>query len=93
MTKGCNEDANRFYDPHKDDDVLFADKLAYNSHTIVVAVKNIPNCYLRFANDPLHKKRAEDSILAQGWTEFLDDPSETPDPRWLPRLPMVKAGY
>ena len=93
LTKSCNEVPNRFYDPYKDYDILFGDMLAFNSHAITVVVKNIPNCYLEFANDPFHKRRHEDDILAMAWTEYLNDPSETPDPKWLTRLPMTKAGY
>lgn len=91
MTGDCNENSNAKVQPHSDEDVLVIDEAAHNAHTVTITVKQIPNCKLKFKNDPLHKKRDEDAIIAQAWHEYLQDPEA--DPRWLPRLPMVKAGY
>ena len=91
LTGGCNHHSNDKINPHSDEDVLVVDEIAHNSHTATITVKQIPNCPLEYANDPLHKHRYEDAILAQSWHEFLEDPNANPE--WLPRLPMVKAGY
>ena len=39
-------------------------------------------------NDPSHKSRGEDSIIAWTWKAFVDDPS---DPEILLRMPMTKV--
>lgn len=91
MAGGCNESPDHKYDPYSDVELITFDELAHNSKSIVVLIKQIPNCPLEFPNDPLHIKRKEDAILAQAWTEYLNDPES--DPTWLPRLPMVKAGF
>jgi PhoPQ-activated pathogenicity-related protein len=44
-----------------------------------------------FENDPKHKHTEEDAFLAEAWKEFVEDPEHRPD--WVPRLPMVKAGF
>lgn len=91
LTGGCNDESNMVVKPHTDEDVLVVDEISHNAHTIAITVKQIPNCPLHFPDDPRNKSRSEDAILAQAWHEFLKDPKA--DPKWLPRLPMVKAGY
>ena len=91
LTGDCNENPNNNINPHKDEDVLVIDEIAHNSHTPTITVKQIPNCPLKYENDPLRKHRYEDAILAQSWHEFLEDPEANPE--WLPRLPMVKSAY
>ena len=44
-----------------------------------------------FTSDPIKLERNEDDILAWAWSEFMEDPEK--DPKWLARLPMVKASY
>ena len=44
-----------------------------------------------YPGDPQKKNRNEDAILAWAWRSFIDDPEH--DPEWIPRLPMVKAGF
>jgi PhoPQ-activated pathogenicity-related protein len=53
MTTGCNDVPNQKLDPLTDKNVIFGDKLAYNSETISVVIRDIPNCPLVFKNDPL----------------------------------------
>ena len=44
-----------------------------------------------FPSDPQRMPREEDELLAWAWRQFLTAPAASRDPRWLPRLPMVKA--
>jgi PhoPQ-activated pathogenicity-related protein len=55
-------------------DILVGDEIAHNTRAIAVVVKQIPNAPYVFPNDPDHKKRHEDSLLAWSWREFHDDP-------------------
>ena len=65
--------------------------MAHNTRSITVAVKQVPNCPVIYPSDPDQKERLEDAILAWAWREFIEDPDHKTD--WIPRLPMVKAGF
>ena len=80
LTWDCNEKAQ---DPIKqsDLDVIVTDEWASQTHSITVAVKNLPNCHYVFPNDPTKKSRHEDAILAESWRQYLDDPEHKSD--WL----------
>ena len=51
----------------------------------------MPNEPIVFDDDPTHKRRTEDAIIAWTWYKFLLEPSS--DPIRLVRFPMVKAGF
>ena len=91
LTGSCNKNPDAPIKPHSDEDVLLVDEIAQDTNAITIAVKQIPNCPLVFPSDPEKRGRSEDAILAWAWKEFLEDPAL--DPKWLPRLPMVKAAY
>jgi PhoPQ-activated pathogenicity-related protein len=69
---------------------LIVDELAHNSHQVTISMMQIPNCPLEFRDDPQHRGREEDDLIALSWLEFLENPD---DPKWLVWLPMVKASY
>jgi PhoPQ-activated pathogenicity-related protein len=63
-------------------------RLATDTQSVVVQVDDVPNQPLTFADDPQHKARVEDEIIA-----FLQARYATNrDPNQLLRLPMVKSG-
>ena len=90
ISENCNHGHNSKQTPWSDYNTLIVDELAHNSQQVTISMMQIPNCPLKFANDPGHHHRSEDSLIAQSWLEFLQDP-EHPD--WLIWLPMVKASY
>ncbi|HLU46790.1 MAG TPA: PhoPQ-activated protein PqaA family protein, partial [Planctomycetota bacterium] len=53
--------------------------------SVVAELRMVPNQPLEFFDDG--KERYEDDLIAHAWTQFL----KTGEPRWLPRLPMVKS--
>lgn len=59
--------------------------IASATGSLVVEVKMIPNQPIVFHGDGTPRK--EDDLIAYCWDQFLD----TGDPRWLPRMPMVKS--
>lgn len=61
-------------------------RLAAETHSIVIALKDVPNQYLRF-DDQVPRK--EDSIIAYSWNRYLDDPYH--NRYWPAHLPMTKA--
>ena len=90
MTAGCNEGPPK--PPAADEEyLLLAAVLANRTGAIGVVIYQIPNCPITYPSDPSGKKRSEDSMIAWAWHEFLTTPVH--DPVWLPRFPMVKAGF
>lgn len=90
ITDGKNDkpnDVQKFTDAN----TWEVDLLAKYSESIVIAIEQIPNAPIVFPSDKSQKHRTEDAILAWAWQEYLNDPQK--DPKWLPRLPMVKASY
>ena len=63
-------------------------KLATDTNSVVVELDDVPNQPLTFADDPLHKARVEDEIIAYLQARY----AKTHDPNQLLRLPMVKSG-
>ena len=90
ITGGDNDDPNKA-DNIFDQDIIMTDTIAHYSGGIGIAVKQIPNQPIIFPDDPKQQHRTEDAVIAYGWKKFMDDPEH--DPRWLPRLPMVKASF
>ena len=90
LTGNCNEGPPK---PPKstDEELLLVSKVAAETGAITVVVWQIPNCHIRYPSDPLKMNRSEDAMIAWAWRQYLDDPKH--DPRWLPRLPMVKAAF
>lgn len=71
--------------PPKHDDLEFS-RIAGNTHSIVIDLKDVPNQYLEFpGSGPLR----EDRLVAYTWKRFMQDPAK--NFRWPLRLPMVKA--
>lgn len=89
MTGGCNEGPPKPPD-QTDEYLLMAATVADMTGLIAVIIYQIPNCHIVYPSDPQRKGRSEDAMIAWAWREYVDDPSH--DPKWLPRLPMVKAG-
>jgi len=87
VTGGCNEHPS----PPKttDAEFLLMDEIAFQVGQIAVYVNQIPNCHIIYPSDPEQKHRAEDSMIAWAWNEYL----LSGDPNWLPRFPMAKAGF
>ena len=63
-------------------------KLATDTNSVVVELDDVPNQPLTFADDPAHKARVEDEIIAYLQARYV----RTRDPNQLLRLPMVKSG-
>ena len=63
-------------------------KLAVETRSVVVELDDVPNQPLTFADDPLHKARVEDEIIAFLQARY----AKAQDPNELLRLPMVKSG-
>ena len=63
-------------------------KLAMDTASVVVELDDVPNQPLTFAQDPQHKARVEDEIIAYLQARY----AKTRDPNQLLRLPMVKSG-
>jgi len=72
-----------------DEELLIVDTTSHDTGTIGIIVYQLPNCPIIYPSDPSQKGRTEDSMIAWAWNEFFSTPDH--DPRWLPRLPMVKA--
>ena len=64
-------------------------KLAVETNSVVVELDDVPNQPLTFADDPAHKARVEDEIIAYQQARY----AKTRDPDQLLRLPMVKSGW
>ena len=89
LTGGCNEGPPKPPDQH-DEYLLIAATVADMTGLIAIVVYQIPNCHIVYPSDPERKGRSEDAMIAWAWREYVKDPAH--DPKWLPRLPMVKAG-
>jgi PhoPQ-activated pathogenicity-related protein len=63
-------------------------KLATDTNSVVVELDDVPNQPLTFGEDPQHKARVEDEIIAYLQARY----AKTRDPNQLLRLPMVKSG-
>ncbi|MCF6286745.1 MAG: PhoPQ-activated pathogenicity-related family protein [Candidatus Hydrogenedentes bacterium] len=66
-------------------------QIAVQTHSVVVAVKQIPNQPLHFTEEKMdkykEKGRGEDALITYGWDKFLNGGRA----EWLARLPMTKA--
>jgi PhoPQ-activated pathogenicity-related protein len=90
LTGGCNEHPGEI--SNKDEDVLVADAISFNTKAVVIVVFQLPNCHYHFAADKLAKARGEDALIAFAWDQYLNVSSPMPhSAEWLPRLPMTKA--
>ncbi|KAL5496935.1 hypothetical protein EMCRGX_G013313 [Ephydatia muelleri] len=69
-------------------DGIFSPIVAYSTGTVTATLFQIPNAPIVFTDDPTHKSRTEDAIIAFTWYHFLNNPD---DPEYLLRLPMTKA--
>ncbi|WP_062268327.1 PhoPQ-activated pathogenicity-related family protein [Endozoicomonas arenosclerae] len=67
------------------DDLLFP-HIAAQTESVVVDLKDIPNQFLQFGNQPPLK---EDALVAYTWKKFIENPQKNYN--WPLRLPMVKA--
>ena len=63
-------------------------KLAVETNSVVAELDDVPNQPLTFADDPAHKARVEDEIIAYLQARY----GTTHDADQLLRLPMVKSG-
>jgi len=63
-------------------------KLATDTGSVVAELDDVPNQPLTFGQDPAHKARVEDEIIAYLQARY----AKTRDPNQLLRLPMVKSG-
>mmetsp|Transcript_3461 Transcript_3461/g.5191 ORF Transcript_3461/g.5191 Transcript_3461/m.5191 type:complete len:485 (-) Transcript_3461:50-1504(-) len=86
----CNKEDNKAPN-NKDYMVVAADQLAHQIGSIVVAMKQIPNCPAVFTDDPIQKGRHEDSLMSWSWKEFMVYPEH--DPTWMVNAPMAKASH
>ena len=68
-------------------DTSFGDVLAHEAELITIVAFQVPNCKMKFADDPEKKHRAEDSQLAWSLHMFLD----SLDPNDMLIYPMAKA--
>ena len=68
--------------------LVLADLLAAAVNAVVIVVYQIPNCPVVFRSDPEKLERKEDGLIAWAWRQYMTNL----DPKWLPRLPMTKAG-
>src|SRR5690242_4012693 len=60
---------------------------ARDTGTITAELRLVPNQPVVFTDDPAHKPRIEDDVIAYTWDKFL----RTGDERWPARLPMTKS--
>jgi PhoPQ-activated pathogenicity-related protein len=63
-------------------------RLAVETHSVVAELDDVPNQPLTFSDDPLHKARVEDEIIAYLQARY----AKTHNANELLRLPMVKSG-
>jgi PhoPQ-activated pathogenicity-related protein len=93
MTGGCNEggpDGPKPV-PHDEEYLQLGATIADKTGVIVIVIYQIPNCHIVYPSDPTQKRRSEDAMIAWAWRQYIDDPHHRAE--WLPRLPMVKAGF
>ena len=96
MTGGCNNGhgSEGPKPPSKTEEyMILADVLAFETGAIAIVIYQIPNCKIVYPSDPARTPREEDAMISWAWRQFLEAPNATRDPRWLPRLPMAKAGF
>ena len=72
-------------------DVAIADLMAHDAQTMVVVPFQVPNCKMRWKDDPEMKWRREDHQLAWSMKRMLD--SEGKDPEQVLLFPMAKAVF
>jgi PhoPQ-activated pathogenicity-related protein len=65
-------------------------KMAVETNSVVVELDDVPNQPLTFADDPAHRARVEDEIIAYQQAKFAK--SRDRDAGQLVRFPMVKSG-
>ena len=90
MTGGCNEGPPKPPAPN-DEYLALAAALGNRTGAIAVVIYQIPNCHIVYPSDPRKMPRDEDAMIAWAWNQFLTRPEH--NPLWLPRFPMVKAGF
>lgn len=75
------------------EDMVLTSTMATAAGQISAALFQIPNQPIVMPGDPTKEQRKEDAVLAWGWMKYVTahNAGQTPDPRWLPRLPMTKA--
>jgi len=74
-----------------DEDIIIISMLAMESNTITAALFQIPNQPIEFVNDPDHKERGEDALMAFGWEYYMQHLNESGSYEWVAQLPMTKA--
>jgi PhoPQ-activated pathogenicity-related protein len=77
------------YDRPPGDVDMILRRVCLKSRVISVGIYQIPNQPIVFADDPAHKSRTEDALMAAGWRHVIDAGGLDTD--WLLRYPMVKA--
>eukprot|EP01084_Bolivina_argentea_P007444 13970_1 len=82
--------------PNKNEEYFrCAQYVATHTKTILSVLYYIPNEPLIFYNDPKHKSRSEDAIIAFGWNQYLqlynEDINNEYRYNWLVLFPMTKA--
>merc|ERR1711991_485372 len=69
--------------------------LCGTTRTVAAHLSAIPDEPITFSNDPIHKSRTEDAIIAFTWRKWINEtitmgPGKADD-TWLLRFPMTKA--
>jgi len=77
-----------FDQPPNGVDTLIHEMCSLVPTSISAAVFQIPNQPIVFGDDPTHRGRSEDAMIAWTWAHFINDTFETD---WLARMPMTKA--
>ncbi|MDP0561249.1 MAG: PhoPQ-activated protein PqaA family protein [Candidatus Endonucleobacter sp. (ex Gigantidas childressi)] len=82
---GTINPAEHYKEPTRGDGLEFS-RIAAQTQSVVIDLKDVPNQFLRFgAGESLR----EDGLIAYTWSRFMTNPVE--NARWPLRLPMVKA--
>jgi len=74
-----------------DEDVLVSVTLALGTKAVVCTLFQIPNQHIEFANDPEHKSREEDALVAYSWLNFINHGYNSAAAKYIVNLPMAKA--
>ncbi|XP_041364388.1 autocrine proliferation repressor protein A-like [Gigantopelta aegis] len=72
-----------------DGSVAMSIMMAMSTGIVAGNLKMIPNEPITFTDDPTHKSRGEDSIIAWTWRTFVEINNTSPE--YLLRFPMTKA--
>jgi len=73
------------------EDVEVATVLALESNTVVCSLFQVPNQDIQFANDPSHRKRGEDALVAYSWLNFINAGFDSAASKYIVNLPMTKS--